>query len=72
MKRTVQVAVYSAVGHSKKHDNLFTFYGIWPSAQQIKINQSNCSHYFYLMVAVCFGPHMGPSSNSLVKYVSTY
>jgi hypothetical protein len=39
---------------------------------KIKINQSNCSHWFYLTVATCFGPHMGPSSGSPIKYVSFY
>jgi hypothetical protein len=39
---------------------------------KIKINQSNCSHWFYLIVAMCFSPHSGPSSGSLVKSVSCY
>jgi hypothetical protein len=39
---------------------------------KIKINQSNCSHCFYLIVAACFGPHMGLSSGSLIKYVLCY
>jgi hypothetical protein len=38
----------------------------------IKINRSNCSHWFYLIVATCFGPHLGPSSGSLIKYFSCY
>jgi hypothetical protein len=38
----------------------------------VKINQSNCSHWFYLIVATCFGQHLGPSSGNLVKYVSCY
>jgi hypothetical protein len=39
---------------------------------EIRINQSKCSHWFYLIVATCFGPHMGPSSGSLSKYFSCY
>jgi hypothetical protein len=38
----------------------------------IKINQSNCSHWFYLIVVICFDPHLGSSSRSLIKYVSYY
>jgi hypothetical protein len=38
----------------------------------IKINQSNCSHWFYLIAATCLGPHLGPSLGSLIKYVSCY
>jgi hypothetical protein len=26
---------------------------------KIKINQSNCSYWFYFIVATCFGPHFG-------------
>jgi hypothetical protein len=39
---------------------------------KIKTNQSNCSHWLYLIVAKCFGPHLGPYSGSLVNYVSCY
>jgi hypothetical protein len=38
----------------------------------IEINKSNVSNWFYLIVATCFGPHLGPSSGSLIKYVSCY
>jgi hypothetical protein len=37
-----------------------------------KLNQPNCSHWFYSIVATCFDPHMGPSSGSIIKYVSCY
>jgi hypothetical protein len=36
----------------------------------IKVNQSNCSHWFYFIVATCFGPHLGLSSGSLTKYIN--
>jgi hypothetical protein len=39
---------------------------------EIKINKFNCSHWFYLIVATCFGPHLGPSSGSLIKYVTCH
>jgi hypothetical protein len=37
-----------------------------------KMNQSNCSHWSYFMVATCFDRHMGPSSGILIKYVPGY
>jgi hypothetical protein len=39
---------------------------------KIKINHSNCSNWFYLILNTCFGPHLGPSSGSLIEYVSCY
>jgi hypothetical protein len=38
----------------------------------IKIKQSNCSNWFCLIVAACFGPQLGTSSGSHIKYVSCY
>jgi hypothetical protein len=38
----------------------------------IKINRPNCSEWFYLIVAISFGPRLGPSSGSFTKYVSCY
>jgi hypothetical protein len=37
---------------------------------KIKINQSNRSHWFYLIVGTYFGQHMGPSAGSLIKHIS--
>jgi hypothetical protein len=37
-----------------------------------KINQSNCLRWFYLITSTCFGPHLGSSSGSFIKYVSYY
>jgi hypothetical protein len=38
----------------------------------IKINQSNCSHWVYLVVATYLCSHLGPSSGSLIKHVLRY
>jgi hypothetical protein len=43
-----------------------------PPKQEEIINQSNCSHWFHLITAICFGPYLGPSSGSFIKYVSCY
>jgi hypothetical protein len=43
-----------------------------PSAQQWKINQSNCLRWFHLITAICFGPYLGPPSGIFIKYVSRY
>jgi hypothetical protein len=36
---------------------------------KIKINQSNCSHWLYLIVVTCFDPQLGLSSSCLVKWI---
>jgi hypothetical protein len=48
------------------------WYLVFNTTIKIKVNQSNYSHWFYLIFATCFGPHLGPSSGSLIKYVSCY
>jgi hypothetical protein len=59
-----------------KRQSLFitTITNIWifGGNKTIIINQSNCSHWFYLIVATYFGSNLGPSSGSLTKYVSCY
>jgi hypothetical protein len=48
------------------------FCGIQAVNTTIKINQSNCLHWFSLITATCFDPHLGPSSGNFVKYVLCY
>jgi hypothetical protein len=48
------------------------FCGIQAVNTRIQINQSNCLQWFELITATCFGPHLGPSSGSFIKYVSCY
>jgi hypothetical protein len=40
--------------------------------QKIFQNKSNCFYWFYVITAICFGPHWRPSSGSFIKYVSRY
>jgi hypothetical protein len=47
-------------------------FGILAVNTAIKINQPNCLYWLYLITATYFGPHLGPSSGSLIKYVSCY
>jgi hypothetical protein len=50
---------------------LFIFCGILAFNTRTK-NKLNCLHWLYLITATCFGPYLGPSSNSFIKYVSRY
>jgi hypothetical protein len=65
------VQLYSSYLHCL-HPVLYHYWWYLAVNTTIKINQSNYSHWFYLIVATCFGPHLGQSSGSLIKYVSCY
>jgi hypothetical protein len=49
---------------------------LWYSGRQhykyLRINQSNCLHWFYLISATCFGPYFGKPSGSFTKDISCY